>query len=297
VGVALEVVLVRNALWFSAWSVSFLCGCAEVIIEDPPSQLNGVVPANGAPNQPALPGAQLPGMSPVVAAPPPTTSPGGGNAGAGPAAAVPSTNPPPSVPSNTPPRPTGPSGEVLFFDDFEDGDDMNWVPDMADGNDVLGAWAVVEAEGGRYYAQTDASFDDDSWAVSGDVEWTDVALVTRFRFTEVREMEDAIVMLAVRFQSKDDYYYLQYSGDGTVKIRKRVGGSEPELASQEATAAAVGQWIDLGLTARGTSLEASVGGMVVSSDVVDADLANGGIALGVRENAAVEFDDVTVTVP
>jgi hypothetical protein len=187
---------------------------------------------------------------------------------------------------------------VLYFDDFEDGDDVNWTPDVADGNDELGAWAVVSAEGGRYYAQTDASFDDDSWAVGGHIEWTDVAVAARFRFTEVREMEDAVVMLAVRFQSKDDYYYLQYSGDGTVKIRKRVGGEEPELDSQEVNAvAAVGQWIDLGFTARGTSLEAYVGGVLVSSDVVDTDLASGGMALGVRENAAVEFDDVKVTVP
>jgi hypothetical protein len=187
---------------------------------------------------------------------------------------------------------------VLYFDDFEDGDDVNWAPDVADGNDVLGSWAVVEAEGGRYYAQTDASFDDDSWAVGGHVQWTDVAVEARFRFTEVRAMEDAVVMLAVRFQSKDDYYYLQYSGDGTLKIRTRVGGEEPELASQEVNAAAaVGEWIDLGLTVRGTSLEASVDGTLVSSEVVDADLTSGGIALGVRENAAVEFDDVKVTAP
>jgi hypothetical protein len=44
-------------------------------------------------------------------------------------------------------------------------------------------------------------------------------------------------------------------------------------------------------------LEASVDGTLVSSEVGDADLATGGIALGVRENAAVEFDDVRVTAP
>ncbi len=290
--------MVRNALWFSAWSVSFLCGCAEVTTEDPPSHLNGLLPANAAPSESALPGAQPPGTSPVTTMPPRTLSPGGGSAGGGSPAANPPPSPATSSASNTPPRLSGASGEVLYFDDFEDGDDVNWAPDVADGNDVLGSWAVVEAEPGRAYAQTDASFDDDSWAVGGHVQWTDVVVKTRFRFTEVRAMEDAVVMLAVRFQSKDDYYYLQYSGDGTLKIRTRVGGEEPELASQEVNAvAAVGEWIDLGLTVRGTSLEASVDGTLVSSEVVDADLASGGIALGVRENAAVEFDDVKVTAP
>ncbi len=208
-------------------------------------------------------------------------------------------NPPPT-PATPPitPAPAGPAGSVLLFDDFEDGDAAGWIADADDGDDLLGSWAVVETPEGRAYAQQDASFSDDSWTVGGNVTWTDVALEARFRFTSVSDIEDAIVMLALRFQSKDNYYYVQYAGDGSLKIRKRVDGSEPDLFSLDLDrVAALGEWITLGLSVRGTALEASVDGMVVSSAVVDTDLGSGGIALGVRENSAVEFDDVRVTVP
>jgi hypothetical protein len=102
----------------------------------------------------------------------------------------------------------------------------------------------------------------------------------------------------VRFRDKDNYYYIEYGGDGDLKIRKRVDGSEPELAAEDLPeAATAGEWIDVSFTARGDSLEARVGGQLIGAAVVDSDLAAGGIALGVRENAAVEFDDVRVTVP
>jgi hypothetical protein len=208
--------------------------------------------------------------------------------------------PTPTTPAviNPPLPANGPPGEVLLFDDFEDGDDAGWIADEADGDDLVGSWAVVEAEEGRVYAQSDASFSDESWSVGGNLSWTDVQLDVRFRFTEVSDIEDAIALIALRFRSKDDYYYIEYGGDGAVKIRKRVDGSEPELASVDLDrVAVVGEWVDVQFTARGSSLQVSVGGVVLGNAVTDTDLPSGGIALGVRENAAVEFDNVRVTVP
>jgi hypothetical protein len=191
-----------------------------------------------------------------------------------------------------------PPGELLLLDDFEDGLASGWIADATDGNDLVGNWSVVATEEGHAFAQLDDSFDDDSWAVGGDVTWTDVSLEARCRFTAVSNIEDAVVMLALRFQSKDNYYFVEFRGDGTVKIRKRVDGSEPELSSEELDVpAVVGEWMTLGFSVRGSSLEARLNGALIGSAVLDTDLASGGIGLGVKESAAVEFDDVRVTVP
>jgi hypothetical protein len=205
---------------------------------------------------------------------------------------------PAATPTAPPPAAAGPSGEVLLRDDFEDGDDEGWIADVADGDDLVGQWSVVAADQGHAYAQRDDSFSDESWSVGGDFRWTDVSVETRFRFTAVNDMEDATVMLALRFRSKDDYYYLEYGGDGSVKIRRRVDGSDDEVSSDDLDRIAIlGQWINLRLVAKGSALSAYVDGALIGTGAVDTALTSGGIALGVQENAAVEFDDVLVTRP
>lgn len=293
------------------WALCAL-GCAEVTVDDPPSQLGGVANAPGgagtsamSPN-PSAPGAVVPGGVIPGSDTPRGNAPGGTTPGS----QMPPSNgqqpvggtngglPPASVPPVAPIAETGASGDVLFADDFEDGNDAGWVADVADGDDLVGNWEVVATEEGQAYAQLDTSSSDESWAVGGNINWTDISFDVRFRFTDESSIEDAIVMLGVRFQDKDNYYFIEYGGDGDLKIRKRVDGSTPELSSEDLDAAAVaGEWIDVNFTARGDSLEARVDGQLIGSAVLDTDLDSGGIALGVRENAAVEFDDVRVTVP
>jgi len=288
------------------WALCAL-GCAEVTVDDPPSQLGGTPSTPGAagtsaaPSMPSLPGSVSPGGTGAVSpgATPSTETPAssgrpqpvGGMNGSTPPASTPPAVAPPIAES-------GESGDVLFADDFEDGNDAGWVADVADGDDLVGNWEVVATEEGQAYAQLDTSSSDESWAVGGNINWTDVSFQVRFRFTDASSIEDAIVMLGARFRDKDNYYYIEYRGEGDLKIRKRVDGSEPELASESLDQAAVaGEWIDVAFTAVGDTLQASVGGQLIGSAVVDSDLASGGIALGVRESAAVEFDDVRVTVP
>ena len=108
---------------------------------------------------------------------------------------------------------------------------------------------------------------------------------------------DAVVMAAVRFQSKEKYYFFEYGGDGTVKIRRELEG-DSELASEESGhVAQVGQWITLRFVAQGSSFQAFIDGDPVLTGAVDTALPSGGIALGVKESSAVEFDDVRVTLP
>jgi hypothetical protein len=302
--------MARNGMALSGlWALCAL-GCAEVTVDDPPSQLGGALGVAGtsaAPSMPSLPGSSgrgSEGPGSVGTVPPGAGAPGASNGQPQPVGGVnggapPASMSPPSRPPVAPPiAASGESGDVLFSDDFEDGDDAGWVPDVADGDDLVGNWDVVPTEEGQAYAQLDTSSSDESWAVGGNVDWTDISFQVRFRFTDASSIEDAIVMLGVRFRDKDNYYYIEYGGDGDLKIRKRVDGSEPELAAEDLPeAATAGEWIDVSFTARGDSLEARVGGQLIGAAVVDTDLASGGIALGVRENAAVEFDDVRVTVP
>jgi hypothetical protein len=294
--------MARNGTALSGlWALCAL-GCAEVTVDDPPSQLGSMPSLPGAAGNSSAPASGGRGSTGVVSpgvTPSPETRAGADQEQ--PVGGTPpvSTSPPSRPPAVAPPiAASGESGDVLFSDDFEDGDDAGWIADVADGDDVVGNWDVVATDEGQAYAQLDTSSSDESWAVGGDINWTDISLQVRFRFTDASSLEDSIVMLGVRFRDKDNYYYIEYGGDGDLKIRKRVDGSEPELASESLERAAVaGEWIDVSFTARGDTLQASVGGQAIGMAVVDGDLASGGIALGVRENAAVEFDDVRVTVP
>lgn len=292
------------------WALCAL-GCAEVTVDDPPSQLGSAPNTPGAAgtsslDMPSVPGSITPGALPPSQVPVNNGQPrpvgsagmngstapngGAGNGGAAPTSTPPAVAPPIAV--------NGESGAVLFADDFEDGNDAGWIADAPDGDDLVGNWEVVPTEEGQAYAQLDTSSSDESWSVGGSIDWTDISFAVRFRFTDASSIEDAIVMLGLRFRDRDNYYYIEYGGDGDLKIRKRVDGSEPELSSEDLPSAAVaGEWIDVSFTARGDTLEVRVGGELVGAAVVDTDLSSGGIALGVRENAAVEFDDVRVTVP
>jgi hypothetical protein len=241
-----------------------------------------------------------PASTAIVTAPMPAVGGASQGSTSGAAAAGASAiNPAPSPPRLPPAIPaSGSPGDVLLLDDFEEGDTNGWIVASTGGDNGIGEWVVVDSEGGRAYAQRDTSFDDDSWAVGGNVAWSDILLQARFRFTAAAEIEDALAMFAVRFQSREKYYYVEYRGDGSLKLRKRVDGSDTDLSSQDLDRVAVlGEWIDIGVRARGSSLQITIDGVAVGGEVVDADLGFGGIGLGVKESSAVEFDDVRVSVP
>lgn len=206
---------------------------------------------------------------------------------------------PPPAPVNPSAIPSGgPPGTVLLSDDFEDGEASGWIVDTADGAERAAGWAIVATEEGSAYAQRDDSSDDDTWSIGGSVYWTDVDVSTRFRFTAADEIEDAVAMLALRFRSREAYYYIEYRGDGSLKLRKRFDGSDTDLSSEDLERVAVlGEWIDIAVNARGGSLRVTLDGVAVGGEVIDGDIPAGGIGLGVSESTAVEFDDVRVSVP
>lgn len=301
--------MVRNGLVFLILCAGASSGCAEVTVEDPPSMLGMGNPANnpvmnpgnnsmgGTSGLPTLPGnpsvpTQMERPNPIGMSPGSNGGTGGGS-GSTPMPGVGGTGV-----TMPPAQPSGPPGAELLVENFDDGVANDWIADMPDGDDGVGAWSVVPAEMGSVYAQSDNSFDDDSWSVGGALTWTDIVLEARFRFTAVSNMEDATVMMAVRFASKENYYYLEYRGDGTLKLVEEFDASESELADGGFDRViAVDEWITLRLEVRGTTLTAFIDGVMAATGTAGGTIAQGGIALGVKENSAVEFDDVRVTVP
>lgn len=296
--------MVRNGLVFLVACAGTTLACAEVTVEDPPSMLGMGNPAmnpgmmnamGGSPGEtPVLPGS--PNNPTQTERPNPIPVNNGGTGGG--SAFTPTPGVGGTGPTMPPAQPSGPPGAELLFENFDDGVANDWIADMEDGDDGVGSWSVVPAEMGSVYAQSDNSFDDDSWSVGGAVTWTDIALEARFRFTAVTNMEDATVMMAVRFQSKENFYYLEYRGDGTLKLVEEFEASESELADGGMDRViAVDEWITLRLEVRGSTLTAFIDDQMAATGTAGGTIAQGGIALGVKENSAVEFDDVRVTVP
>jgi hypothetical protein len=182
-----------------------------------------------------------------------------------------------------------PAPNAVLSDDFEDGDSMGWIADTMYGN-----WMVIPDGTGKVYADQ-MSDSNLSWAIGGKINWTDQVVSTRVKFTTLTS-SSASAFLAVRYMNKDAYYLAYLKADGSLKIRKRVDGSTDDIATYKSNMpVVVGTWYTLGLSAVGTTLTASINGMMVATGT-DSALTAGGIALGVQ-NAVASFDDVKVSPP
>ena len=196
---------------------------------------------------------------------------------------------------------TGGSGgslptNTLLFDDFEDNDAMGWIADV-DGEDYVGNWAVV-ADGANHVYREQTEYSDESWSVGGDLAWTDQRVETKVRFSS--SGGEGLAFLAARLSSKERYYFIEFrqaEDNGTLKLRKELDGSTTDLIGSTDTNLVIanGTWYTLALSVKGSTLAMFFNGTMLGM-ATDADLTNGGIAIGVVD-AMADFDDVTVTVP
>jgi hypothetical protein len=191
---------------------------------------------------------------------------------------------------------TGTPMGTLLFEDFEDGNADGWIADVDDGNDNFGNWAVVTEGASKVYKEQ-TEYSDPSWSVGGRLDWKDQAAETKVQFVS-SAAGDAIAYLAVRLQSKERYYFLEFQANesnGSLKVRRRVDGSTTDLIPSHKTMMPVGPgtWYTIGLSAVGTTITAKLNGTVIGT-ATDSSLTNGGIALGIRDAIAI-FDDVKVT--
>ena len=106
---------------------------------------------------------------------------------------------------------TGTPMGTLLFEDFEDGNADGWIADMDDGNDVFGNWAVVTEGASKVYKEQ-TEYSDPSWTVGGRLDWKDQAAETKVQFVS-SGAGDAIAYLAVRLQSKERYYFLEFQSN------------------------------------------------------------------------------------
>src|SRR5262249_50227862 len=117
---------------------------------------------------------------------------------------------------------------------------------------------------GKVYEQQTAN-SNISWAIGGHINWVDQVVETKVKFVSMSS-SSATTFLAVRYMNKDAYYLAYLKADGSVKIRKRVAGSTNDIASYKSNMPVVKDtWYTLGLSAVGTTLTASLNGMMVAT--------------------------------
>jgi hypothetical protein len=109
------------------------------------------------------------------------------------------------------------------------------------------------------------------------------------------------IMIGVRFGSDRDQIYIEYTNDGKLKIRQKVaaGGSPSDVSNTTKVPVPAGQWVTVGLSVSGSTINAYLGTDRTAPPVITATavgLPSGGIAIGTTGGPA-SFDDVLVTPP
>ncbi len=183
-----------------------------------------------------------------------------------------------------------------WMDDFEadaaNGGAVGWIQDPADSK---GKWAVV-TDGTTKVLQEQVAVSSQSMIVGGDSAWTDQKVEAKVKFTTVTS--SSVAQIAARFVDLDNYYFLEFKGDGSMKIRKQIAGSTNDVIAYKSKVALVaGTWYTIGFGFQGNVVTIYFNGVAVGTMTeAPASLAMGGIALGFK-SASGAFDDVTVTLP
>jgi hypothetical protein len=164
-----------------------------------------------------------------------------------------------------------------------------------------GQWAVVAdgATANHMFSQAEAC-SGPSWAAAGNSGWTDMRLQARVMFP-VGSTTTTRIMIGVRFGSDRDQIYIEYTNDGKLKIRQKVaaGGAPSDVSNTTKVAVPAGQWVTVGLSVSGSTINAYLGTDRTAPPVITATavgLPAGGIAIGTTGGPA-SFDDVLVTPP
>jgi hypothetical protein len=182
------------------------------------------------------------------------------------------------------------------MDDFETdapiGQTPRWRPDPSD---TTGKWMIV-TDGSTKVLQEQVAVSSMSLIVGGDVAWTDQKVETKVKFTTVTS--SSIAYVVVRFVDFKNYYFLEFKGDGSMKIRKRITSSTTDLVSYKTKVALVaGTWYGIAFGFQGNTVTAFLDGAAVGTMTeTAASLPMGGIALGFQDGSG-SFDDVKVTLP
>ena len=170
-------------------------------------------------------------------------------------------------------------GEVLFRDDFEDGDYNGWTVHS-------GSWSV-EVDGSKVIKQSNIMAD--YFVSTGSPEWTNYAVEARIKplFMEGGNTPSSLM---ARFQDPNNFYYVRLSGAGMLEIRKKQGNTKT-LALKPFSIVA-GTWYTVKLEVYENWIICYING---KQELVaqDSTFRSGKIALNCYKSNG-EFDDVIV---
>jgi hypothetical protein len=164
-----------------------------------------------------------------------------------------------------------------------------------------GDWAVVpDGSTTNHMFSQRATCSGPSWAAGGNSTWTNMRLQAKVQFPTGATTTTRI-MLGVRFGSDRDQLYIEYTNDGKLKIRQKIaaGGAPSDVSNSTKVPVPSGQWVTVGLSVSGTTINAYLGEDRTAPPVVTATagpLTVGGIAFGTTGGPA-SFDDILVTPP
>lgn len=205
----------------------------------------------------------------------------------------------------------GASGGVLLMDGFETGnvaDRYFWDgPNMTmlnPSSTPCGAWAVAadDSNAANHMFSQNAVCSGPSWAAGGDGGWTNMRIQAKVKFPTGATTTTRI-MLGVRFGSDRDQLYIEYTNDGKLKIRQKIGagGAPSDVSNTTKVAVTNDTWVTVGLSVSGSTINAYLGADPTAPPVITATAAStamtmGGIGFGTTGGPA-SFDDILVTAP
>ncbi|MEQ2442844.1 sialate O-acetylesterase [Pseudoflavonifractor sp. CLA-AP-H29] len=168
----------------------------------------------------------------------------------------------------------GEESDILFQDDFNDGDADGWTVDS-------GTWTVTDGA----YVQSGAG---GAMAFAGDDAWSNYELEVKVTSTETSK--NIAVMVSGRADGTQNRYVGAYNG-GKLMIDRRIDGGSVILAQKEYTME-LGQTYTLKMTFSGDNIALYVNG-VKELEAVDGTHSSGRIGLATY-NTSASFDDVIV---
>ncbi len=182
------------------------------------------------------------------------------------------------------------ASNLLFSDDFEDGDASGWVA-------TNGTWSVVGTGGDNAYVQS-STLDEFVASAASVGSWADVVIEADVKVLNWGDgSTSTLAGLYARFAGIDNHYYFALRGDQKVAIRKKVAGSNTTIGTPTAAALIeTGISYHLKFEVIGTTLSAYIDDAPILS-FTDSDItAAGPVALGTDFTTA-EFDNIVVRAP
>jgi hypothetical protein len=181
----------------------------------------------------------------------------------------------------------GAGGTYLLHDGFECGT-TQWRPQPSTA-------FVVALDGTNTYQVTDAStaFSSFSYATAGSATWSNVRIEARVKAISFTKADStSYVSVYGRFGDAQNYYAIQWLGNGDVSVSYRQNGSGSDAYDPDPVLT-TGQWYTFRIDLSGTDMATYVDGQLIQR-VGLSSVTSGSIAIGTR-NAVARFDDVKVT--